>query len=256
MITYKSKPFQIRRSAINRVAKEIATSKLSALILVHGGGSFGHPVAKKYDIANGFSREEQLVGFSETRRAMMHLNQIMVDALVGEGIPAVSIQPSAFVRTNHGRIIHPNFSVLEHLLTLGFVSVLYGDAVMDVSRGFAILSGDQITARLFEHFGASKLVLATDVDGLFDDDPKRNQDARLLEKITVPQLRDFLSGMKRTGSAVDVTGAMFGKVGEIIHLAERSCKTFIVNALKPGRLRRVLSGKAVKGTELLLGSLD
>ncbi len=251
VVTDKSKPFHIRRAAINRVAKEIAASKLSALVLVHGGGSFGHPLAKKYDLANGLNRKEQLVGFSKTRDAMMRLNEIVIKTFISQEVPVVSVQPSAFIRTNNGRIIHPNFSVLEHLLRLGFIPVLHGDAVMDISRGFTILSGDQITAKIAEHFAASRLVLATDVDGLFSDDPKRNRDAKLLEKITIPQLRDFLSEIQQPSSVVDVTGAMFGKIGELIHVAERSARTFIVNALKPGRLQRVLSGKTVKATEIL-----
>ena len=254
VITDKNKPFQVRMSVIKRVAKEIAASKLSPLILVHGGGSFGHPVAEKYGLAEGFSRKSQLIGFSETREAMMRLNEAMVRALIEERVLAVSVQPSAFLRTNDGRMIHPNFTVIEHMLRMGFVPVLHGDAVLDVSRGFSILSGDQITTRVAQHFRASRIVLATDVDGLFSDDPKRNPNAKLFEKITISELQDFLSGMKRTSSSVDVTGAMFGKLVELIHVAKQSSRTYIVNALKPNRLQRALTGKTVKGTEISPGS--
>jgi isopentenyl phosphate kinase len=43
--------FTPNNRAIIRLAGEIKRTDVKSLIIVHGGGSFGHPFAKKYEIA-------------------------------------------------------------------------------------------------------------------------------------------------------------------------------------------------------------
>ena len=57
---------------MKRLAKAIAAAKVPALV-VHGGGSFGHPVAKKYGLSSRRSVPSP-TGVSETRQAMFELN--------------------------------------------------------------------------------------------------------------------------------------------------------------------------------------
>ena len=71
VITHKDKFFSPNHDNIVRLAKEVAISKQKSLIIVHGGGSFGHPVAKKYAISEGLKNSNQLIGFSETHQAMI-----------------------------------------------------------------------------------------------------------------------------------------------------------------------------------------
>ena len=63
VITDKEKPLTPNLEAIERLATEISRAKVSSLILVHGGGSFGHPVAERHSIAGGFVDSSQILGF-------------------------------------------------------------------------------------------------------------------------------------------------------------------------------------------------
>lgn len=40
-----------------------------------GGGSFGHPMARKYAVKEGYKSPSQSLGFSKTHQAMVALNK-------------------------------------------------------------------------------------------------------------------------------------------------------------------------------------
>jgi len=72
------------------LAEEIKNADVSPLIVVHGGGSFGHPVAKQYGINEGYKDSSQIIGFSKTHQAMTVLNNLVVDSLINQDIPAIA----------------------------------------------------------------------------------------------------------------------------------------------------------------------
>jgi isopentenyl phosphate kinase len=248
VITEKNKVFTPNKKAINRLAKEISEANVSRLILVHGGGSFGHPLAKQYRIKEGFTgSSSQIFGFSKTHEAMVSLNKLIVDALINHNISAVSLAPSSFVFTKSGRILHFEDKPLTKFLEMGFVPVLYGDAVLDLEIGFTILSGDQLTAFLASKFDAQKILIGIDVDGLFTNDPKTYPSAQLIPKITLQELKNMQHKMEEP-KVTDVTGGMLGKILELTPVVEGGIPVIIVNAAKPKNVYKALKGEKVLGT--------
>lgn len=247
VITVKGQPFTPDHANIERLANEIAEARLPSLGVIHGGGSFGHTVAYEYDLIRGYQTPRQLMGFAKTKLAMTTLNTLVIDALIRNGVPAVPVQPSDFVRTKLGRLLIPAFNPVEALLGLGVVPVLFGDVVLDSELGFTILSGDQLAAWLVLTLRASTLIIGIDVDGLYTEDPKVNRDATLIEEITLPDLKrrlDTISGSNTT----DVTGGMVGKIRELIPSVEQGVVVKLLNATVPRRFMRALQGEAVLGT--------
>jgi isopentenyl phosphate kinase len=249
-ITHKAKPQTANLQVIDNLAREIAEAKTPRLIIVHGGGSFGHPLAKKYAINDGFKDPSQMVGFAETHEAMTVLNGLVVKALIRHNIPAVGVAPLSFFITKQGRIEKLNTSVITKLQEMGFVPVLYGDVVLDSEKGFAILSGDQLIAKLAVALDAERIIIGVDVDGLYTADPKGDSSAKLIPCITVKELRKF---QNRAGRArvTDVTGGMHGKIIELIPAIEHGVRTVIVNATKPDTVRRALRNETVVGTIII-----
>lgn len=252
VITVKDKVLTPNTEAINRLAEEVADSKISQLVIVHGGGSYGHPIAAKYKIAEGFIDKRQLIGFSETHNAMVSLNNLIVEVLIDKGLPAFSIPPSSFIITRHGRIHDVPLEILTHAISMGFIPVSYGDSVLDHERGFAVLSGDQLISVLAVKLGAEKVIVGVDVDGLYTSDPKTNPSAQLVEHVTLKNLKKLVGGV-RGSRAIDVTGGMMGKIFELTLPVMNGIEVVIVNALKPGNIRRALSGENVKGTRIIKG---
>jgi len=241
-ITDKSRMFSVRRSVLRRLAGEVSGAE-AELILVHGGGSFGHPLAKRYRLADGYKNPKQLIGASLTHSAMVKLNEMVVGVLREKGVPAFPVQPSSCMMVRNRRIKSAELTPIKKMLELGAVPVLYGDVVPDLKLGLSILSGDQIAARLALDLGASRVIMAVNVDGVYTADPMKHAEARLVRVIT-PETVPDIGRIK----AMDVTGGMWRKVMELVKLAKRGVESQIVNALKPGALRRALTGDRRVGT--------
>ena len=247
VITDKNQEMKARTDVMNRLAVEIKKADVQNLIIVHGGGSFGHPIAQKYAIKDGFKEEAQRMGFAETHHIMTVLNGLFMDALVWQGIPAVSITPSSCILTEDGRIKCFEDTPLKMLLDMGFLPVLYGDTVLDTKLGFTILSGDQQISTIATRLNAERIIIGVDVDGLYDDDPKVRKNAKMFRHLTLEELKELQNKIGKPTSC-DVTGGMFGKITELIPAIENGISVSIVNASKPNYIYKALKGEEVEGT--------
>jgi len=248
VITRKEKPFTVNSSAVRRLAEEISEAHVSQLMIIHGGGSFGHPLAKQYSIKEGYRGEAgQILGFSKTHQAMVALNKLVVDALIQHNIPVVAVSPSSCIVTKSGRIVTIMEKPLKRLLQTGFVPVMYGDAVLDFDLGFTILSGDQLAAYIALQFDAERIVMGIDEDGLFTADPKKDKSAELITHCTLYELKKIQSRIKETNTT-DVTGGMLGKIIELTPAIEKGVSALIVNAAKPRNVYKALKCERVIGT--------
>ena len=234
---------------LDRIAKEIACSSFDKLIIVHGAGSFGHPFAREYSIGSKIEDEEDFIhkkyGFSLTQSWVKKLNTYVCDSLREKGILAVSIQPSSFIITENKRIYSCNLELINKYLEMGFVPVLYGDVVPDIDESIKIcvLSGDQIIQYLGENLKPERVILGSDVDGIYTKDPKKHSDAKLMDNVT------SCHDLAAEGSLnVDVTGGMNGKLGELLDLAEMGIESEIINAGREGFIKKALNHEKVIGT--------
>lgn len=241
------------KSALNHIDHTNNADNFNkGLIIVHGAGSFGHPFASEYQIGKPFKIEEDFerkrIGFSLTQSWVKKLNSIICDALREEGIPVVSIQPSSFVITKNKRIEFANLDIIKKYLENGFIPVIYGDVVLDNDETIkmAVVSGDQIINYLAKHLRPKRVILGTDVDGVFNKNPKKHSDAKIITEVTS---LDDLESMDSTTN-IDVTGGMIGKIKELIELAEIGIESEIINAEKESLVEKVLNGEIVIGTTI------
>lgn len=247
LLTYKNRKFSLRRRVLNRIASEIKAAAQS-LVIVHGGGSYGHPVAYEYRLNEGYREKKQIMGVALTRYAMDEFNRAVVQAFLDAGLKAVSLQTSALAVCEKGEIKFFNAEVVKGFLALDIMPVLYGDVVLDSKTGFCILSGDKIVVYLSKALNADRVVLAVDKDGIYDRDPEKYEDAYLYREVTRENYREVLSRLSTT--AGDVTGGVKGKLMELWSLAEEGRESIIINGLVPGRLEKALLGADVKGTRI------
>ncbi len=247
MITDKNEELVARTQEMNRLAKEISDSNVENLIVVHGGGSFGHPLAKKYTLNEGLKEYSQKIGFAETHHVMTVLNGLFMDSLVWRDIPAVSVTPSSCILTQNGRVNRFEDAPLKMLLKIGFLPVLYGDAVLDSEMGVAIVSGDQLISVLAIRLNAERVIVGIDEDGLYDADPKAGKGAKMFEHLTLAELRKLQSKLGEPKTC-DVTGGMLGKVTELLQIAEHMVPITIVNGTKSSYVYRALRREKVIGT--------
>lgn len=258
---------------LQRIAREISDSSFTKLVVVHGAGSFGHPFAKKYGIGDEIQNDQELhkkmLGFSITQHAVKELNSVVCEYLRIRGVLAISIQPSSFILTKNKRIYSANLDLIRKYLDLGFVPVIYGDVVLDNDESIkmAVLSGDQIISYLALNLKPERVILASDVDGIFNKDPKKYPDARLLRVVNslediepdegvetaevVPDTAEFEvveNAQVEVIKRADVTGGMMGKLQELLELADMGVESEIVNANRRDVLKKAINHEEVTGT--------
>ncbi|HDD46209.1 MAG TPA: isopentenyl phosphate kinase family protein [Candidatus Aenigmarchaeota archaeon] len=247
VITYKNRPFTANRKALERIAEEVAKaykSKRFRLVLIHGAGSFGHYIAKKTGIHKGVKSRKQLIGFAITQRWQNYFNVIVTGYLNEAGLPAMPMQASAMAIMKKGKLSCMYTKAIEGMLNLGLVPVLYGVPAYDEGQGCSILSGDQIISYLAIKLKASRVLHATDVDGIYTKDPKKHRDAKLIREINADNFKDVVK-MLSGSSAVDVTGGMALKVSELVGLAKRGIEAVIFNGKIKGNIKNALEGRYV-----------
>jgi isopentenyl phosphate kinase len=136
-------------------------------------------------------------------------------------------------------------------MNMGCVPSTGGDIVSDKSVRFSIVSGDQLAVYMARSLRAEMLVFATDVDGVFDSNPKLTPTARLIKNLSPSRVRKV--GVDMSTSVTDVTGGMRGKLEEAAKAASNGIPVFFVNLLKGNRLRDLVLGKQVVCSRVLPG---
>ena len=135
---------------------------------------------------------------------------------------------------------------LKEALKHGLVPVVYGDVSVDAAQGMSIVSTEVLFDNLARELTPSRIVLAGQVDGVYESDPTANPDAELIEDIdrsNWEEVEAVLGGSHGT----DVTGGMFTKVRDMyrLTLAMPPMQAMIMSAEEPGNLEAVLKGQMV-----------
>ncbi len=236
VICNKNEPFSFNESIVKQIAEEIATFyPKEKFLLVHGGGSFGHPLAKKYGIRDGL-RKENMEGISRTHQAMLELNDKIIDIFLKASLPAFSISPSSIFIINNGQIVYGWTKVIEELIARDFIPVLFGDVAVAEDKGIDILSGDQIISYLAQKLKPKKVIFLMDANGIYDKNPKQYRDARLIEEI------DEKISLQREAAGIDVTGGVKNKIEEAMKIP---CPVYFINGLVKGNLTKAIKGERI-----------
>lgn len=136
-------------------------------------------------------------------------------------------------------------NTIQELLTMGVIPIVNENDVVSTDQ---ILDGnfgdnDTLSALVAKMIGADLLILLSDIDGLYTDDPRSNPDAQFIscvEKID----EDLLSCAKGPESAFG-TGGMTTKLVAAEIANEAGTDMVIANGDDPVNVIRILEGKEV-----------
>lgn len=206
VITRKDRPETVDETALDDAAAAIATADES-VVLVHGGGSFGHPHAEHHDITDSEGTRDP-AALLDVHYAMQRLNQRVIDALRAHDVAAAPVHPFSLChRDRAGSLTFPTDGIAT-MLEEGFTPVLHGDGVVHRGEGVTVLSGDEIVAALARSLGPQRVGLCSTVPGVL-------RDGEVIDRIdSLEEVADVLGG----SAATDVTGGMAGKVRQLLAL--------------------------------------
>ncbi|MGM0577215.1 MAG: glutamate 5-kinase [Myxococcota bacterium] len=129
---------------------------------------------------------------------------------------------------------------LEAALTMGLVPVVNeNDSVATEELRFG--DNDRLAAALGIVMDADLVVLLSDVDALYDADPRRNADTRPIHE--VPRIDARIRAMAGTAGSAVGTGGMRAKVAAADLAVNAGIPLIVAKGSEPGILRRILDGE-------------
>jgi aspartokinase-like uncharacterized kinase len=179
------------------------------LIVVPGGGEFA-------DVVRDLDRRFSLSSAAAHRMAILGMDQygLLLSDLTLISLVADSLEDVADAGFGKLIVFLPSKLMLNE----------------DSLENSWNVTSDSIAAYIACRLNASQLLLVTDVDGVYTNDPKIDADAKLIKKLTSKQLLDM---NRRT--SVDLYLPKF--------LLKSKIECIVVNGLFPERIEAILAGK-------------
>ena len=147
-----------------------------------------------------------------------------------------------------GGVRKQNFhNTLARLLELGALPVINENDTISTEE-FGIGDNDTLSAIVAVTIQADLLILLSDIDGLFDGDPRKNPDAKLID--AVEKIDEHIISLGGGSGSNLGTGGMATKLRAAQMATAAGCEMVIANGQSPEVLYDVVAGKRV-GTRFL-----
>jgi aspartokinase-like uncharacterized kinase len=176
---------------------------------VPGGGRFA-------DVARFFDKRYTLSNHVSHKMAILAMDQV--------GLLLSNIIPNSYV---FHRLENTKATSKDSATPILLPSTLMFE--QDPLENSWAITSDSIAAYVAKQVSAKKLILVTDVDGVFTSDPKKNLGAKLVERLPISQL-SMLNGRTSIDS----------NLHKVLPNAQFKC--YIVNGKFPERIEAILRG--------------
>ena len=195
-----------------------ALAKSYRMLVVPGGGKFA-------DVVREFYRNFGLSDTVAHKMAILSMDQF--------GLFLSNITPNS--QTTYV------LEEAERLSYTGILPVILPSNLMfqkDPLKPSWDVTSDSIAAYIANMLLAKKLILVTDVDGIFTEDPEKNPNARMIAKLSVNELLDW-----NNRTSVDRF------LPRILLKTKLDC--YVVNGKHPERIKAILKGEKTLCTQII-----
>ena len=129
------------------------------------------------------------------------------------------------------------------LLNMGVVPIFNENDTMSTTEITSIGDNDTLAALVAQYAEADLLILASDVDGLFNANPNKDKNAQLISHVT--KIDSALCSLAEDADTEFGTGGMATKVDAAKKCFEKGIDMAIINGANPSLLYDLLEGKQV-----------
>lgn len=136
-------------------------------------------------------------------------------------------------------------NTIEELLDMNIIPIINeNDTVaIDELEGNNFGDNDMLSAIVSRLVRADRLIILTDIDGLYDSNPKTNPDARKIDTVTeiTPEILNMAAG---TGSNRG-TGGMITKLQAADYATQKGTEVYVINGSNPEDLYEIFDGNNI-----------
>ena len=145
---------------------------------------------------------------------------------------------------------HTNFSnTLNRLLELGEIPIINENDTV-ATEEIVIGDNDSLAAIVAVSAKAELLILLSDIDGLYSEDPRKNPEAKLIDR--VDEITEEIMALGGGNGSELGTGGMATKLSAAKVATEAGCDMIIANGSDPKVLYAIADGEKV-GTRFVSG---
>ena len=250
LITDKGSMKKLDSYSLERVVESISSIAEMGVpvVIVHGAGSFGHLLAKKWSISGGVDQEiakEQRMAVEEIRSDMRQLNRLVIEKFSEAELESEGLPPSEWA-IGTGSKFQGDISNFERGVGSP-VPITFGDVVnTNDQREFGILSGDDLMVRLSRELDVSHCIfLIGDAEGVLTG-PHHQEDSKLISRLGTEE--EFQG---THNSEIDVTGGISLKIDSARRIASDVEEVWILDGRSPERVLELLTTGETRGTKIL-----
>ena len=138
---------------------------------------------------------------------------------------------------------HTNFTnTLNRLLELGAIPIINENDTVATAE-IVIGDNDTLAAIVAQSVSADRLILLSDIDGLYTADPHKDPNAKLIH--TVHKIDEQLLSLAGGSASNQGTGGMATKLQAAKICLDSGCEMIIANGSRPENLYDIMDGKEI-----------
>jgi len=251
IITDKTKLLTLRKEVLNRLIKELSELDNNCrYIVVHGTGSFGHVLSKKYNLSEGIVDENTMKYVDMVNSDVSKLSKEVLNSFNNVNLECQYILSSDIIKSSNKKIQSMKLDYIEDILSNNRIPILSGHIVRDIEQGVSIASGEDIlfyiAKNINKNYKVKKIIMVGETDGVYklEDGQFSNEIYLNINKNNFKSIKGNI--LKREG--YDVTGGMFHKIEVALDVAKLGIETVLINGNKEDMLKKAILDKDITGT--------
>ena len=135
-------------------------------------------------------------------------------------------------------------NAIETLLKLGAVPIINeNDCVSTDEIGNAFGDNDKLSALVASKIDADVLIILSDIDALYDKDPKKNKDAKAIH--TVFEITKDIERCAGGAGSIHATGGMKTKIEAAKIASNAGCRLVLANGRTKDVIKKILAGETI-----------
>ena len=205
---------------MRKIANTISKSD-KKIIIVHGAGSYGHPIVKKYKINTGIDgTKKQREAITKARKQLIQLNEILCKEIKKTGTNCESVIPSQTMKIDNNNELQafPK-QKFDEIISGGKIAITFGDIVDTEDKNVGVLSGDTLLLKLAQLYKPKRTFFIMDYPGVVKGNLESDEieiyeklDSKFVTNISIPKEKN----------RPDVTGGLLNKIKCALEISKTS----------------------------------